>query len=280
MALAVVLTLAVVGLLTLSGIVFWKRDALFGSDNTTAAATSEPAGDAASFAESTGGSGGSGSSGDATADDDAAAPASSSSRLVLNTGGDADYINISSLQKWVDDVNNGDLDALTRKCWTFPASYIKEFYLGHTDRVAAVLAQTPGGAQTGISWGDFSGGDEVFVTWAEGDSSYACPRIDLDGVDPLIDDRIAHNVKRLILRAQGNPINPTDTPENYPGLICDRVVGETNTDVHNLDQADPNDIDITNSNYTDHLDSWTGRSGDVSLSGESSFGTPCVMESN
>ena len=44
-----------------------------------------------------------------------------------------------SVLKWAGDVNNRDVATLTRKCWTWPESYIRQRYLGTGDRLAQAM---------------------------------------------------------------------------------------------------------------------------------------------
>jgi hypothetical protein len=81
------------------------------------------------------------------------------------------------------------------------------------------VSATPDAAQYGLEW---SAGDTfVDVSWAELQSSYACPHIS-GGTAPtfpaLMDASLV--VKRLSARIGGGPFNVKDTEKNYP-LLCD-----------------------------------------------------------
>lgn len=241
------LLLPLVIVLALGGVLIWQKDAIFGgqggSTSTVAATSPTSPGTATSWVTDT-------VTADSPSPEAGGATEPSTTQIVVNTGGDADSINVSSLQKWASDVNNDNLTTLASKCWTFPESYIRERYLGNRERLAAIMALEPGGTQSGILWGTsmsrgLSDGDSAFVTWDEGDSDYACPQIELSGQPSITDDQVIHNVKRLILRDRGTPINVYDTQANYPVLVCTGPTKLVNNDIHNLDHADPHDITVT-----------------------------------
>ena len=127
---------------------------------------------------------------------------------------------VTSLQKFADDVAAGRISTLTAQCWTVASERIVQTLTvdGRKAFLKAVSA-TPDAAQYGLEWS--SGDTFVAVSWAELDSSYACPHVS-GGTAPkfpaLMDASLV--VKRLSARIGGGPFNTKDTEKNYP-LLCD-----------------------------------------------------------
>lgn len=182
---------------------------------------------------------------DASAPTSTSPPASSqepgpASPIAVNVTDIERLINVDSVRKWARDVDRGDEATLIRKCWTMPPSYIRDKYLApRRADLSSILAQTPEPAQAGIVWRTPNGAS-VLVTWAEGKSDYACPKVDLTGSDPISDDYIAYRVKRYILRTHGTPVRPDDTEQNY-WLECNLQPG----DLRAAPRADPDSITVT-----------------------------------
>lgn len=275
------LLLPLVIVLALGGVLIWQKDAIFGggdSGATSTVADGSPTspGAATSWVTDT-----------VTADrplpeDGDAEP--STARIVANTtearsgGSGLENISTAGLQKWVDDVNNNDVAAVTRKCWTFSPEYIQERYFDNRDRIAAVMTNPPGGAQTGVGWyHSLQGGDRVFITWDELDSTYPCPSVELEGQPQIPDSQVIHNIKRLILRDRGTPINSYDTKENYGSLECLMPVERVNTDIHNLDRADPDNITITGHPEDNK---WTAESNGVEFTVLNFLSHVCIDTAN
>lgn len=210
-------------------------------------------------------------------------PGPANSTVIINTtgqDGSAWLLNITSLDKWARDVNNGDLRTVVRKCWTYPESYIRERYFDQRNRVAAIFVTKPSGWQTGVAWGDnpTEDADRAFITWGEGESDYACPSITFAGENEYPRDLMLHRVHRAILRAQGTPISTYDIDSNYP-LICE-IPGKANPNIHNLAAADPADISVTASNDDPRSPEWTLRSGPVTMTARIGLGGSCLATSS
>lgn len=137
----------------------------------------------------------------------------------VNTDGrDPAYINAASVRAWAPDIAAGDTAGMTGKCWTMPAGYVESNYTGAADRIVEALATAPIQAQDGYVWGADSV-TEVRVPWAEGESDYACPKVDLDGDHNPPDSVVLWTAQRFLLREQGSPVKLADTEDAYP-LRC------------------------------------------------------------
>lgn len=166
----------------------------------------------------------------------------------VNTDGlDPAYINAGSVQAWADDVAAGDGPGLTTKCWTLPADYVSGHYTAVTDRIATALSTTPVSAQDGYVWGSGSA-TEVRVPWAEGESEYACPHVDLDGNHSPDDSTVTWTARRFLLREQGRPVNVADTEQAYP-LRCG--YSQQPVDPTAVAAADPDDLTVVSHDW-DH----------------------------
>lgn len=199
--------------------------------------------------------------------------AETSATVTPNLSGLPATINPGSIAKWARDVNADDQAVLERKCWTFPASYIRERYLGDRQRLASVMAEQPGGAQTGAVWGTFNS-DNVLVTWAEGRSDYACPKVNLSGLPDITDDIVAHRVKRFILREQGRPINSNDVEANYP-MRCDYDKGT----VSNVARADAQAVTVR-ATQTGASPAWGVAAGPVTFQVHVNNGEACIVSAS
>ena len=111
-------------------------------------------------------------------------------------------------------------------------------------------------------------GDHVQVSWAEGKSDYACPKVFLSGLPDNPDDYIAYRVKRLILREQGRPVSPYDTESNY----CTRC-GYERRELNNVAAGDPNSIRVASAGDS----RWTVTAGTVTFTLRAENGEPCVV---
>ncbi|WP_417288007.1 hypothetical protein [Corynebacterium variabile] len=269
------LLLPLVIVLALGGVLIWQKDAIFrGGDGGAAPSAETSPGAATSWVTDT-----------VTADSPppeagGAAEPPTAARIVANTtearsgGSGLENISTVGLQKWIDDVNNNDVAAVTRKCWTFSPEYIQERYFDNRDRIAAVMTNPPGGTQSGVVWyHSIQGGDQVYITMDELRSSYPCPSVQLEGQAEFPDSQIIHNIKRLILRDRGTPISPYDTDEDYPMLICTSPAKMVNNDIHNLDQADPENIIVTG--HPSDRD-WTAESNGVEFTVKNHMKYICI----
>lgn len=194
--------------------------------------------------------------------------------VVRTSGGNYSLRNPRSIEKWAADVNRRAEDSLVAKCWTFPPQYVQDRYLGDVPRLAEILSNPPGGSQAGAIWSTEgrSDGDVVLLSWAEEKSDYACPQVQVGGDYRANDEYVGYRVKRYILRAQGRPVNPNDTPANYPlecGLPHQRG-GYVNTE-----KADPDNISVTR---VDEL-RWTATSGPVTFDVGWEPSEPCIRSS-
>jgi hypothetical protein len=130
------------------------------------------------------------------------------------------------LQKYADDVAAGRISNLVTQCWTVAPDRIRQTFSddGRKTFLKAVGAR-PTAGQYGLEW---SAGDTfVDVSFAELDSSYACPHV-TGGSTPdfpaaMDATLVAH---RLDARLKGAPINAKDTQKNYP-LLCDTFGAES-----------------------------------------------------
>lgn len=126
----------------------------------------------------------------------------------------------TGLQSFADDIADGDLDAVARKCWTVaPGRITGTFDRGTRVAFLAAVTRVPEGAQYGLFWP--SGARTFGVTWAELRSPYACVGASGPGIPPLgtaLD--VEHLVRRLDGRLRGQPINLHDVEVDYP-LLCD-----------------------------------------------------------
>lgn len=197
--------------------------------------------------------------------------ASPTTPITINTSGIERLINTDSVRKWVGDVERGDIATLTAKCWTMSPSYIRDKYIAPGGaRLTSILSQTPTGAQAGVWWGKMNA-PSVSVTWAEGKSDYACPKVDLTGSDPISDDYLAYRVKRYILRAKGTPVNAGDTESSY-GLECDLQSGSK----RNVANADPENIAVTQ--LGEHH--WQAQAGSVIFDVGYEPAEPCIVSAS
>ncbi|MFT4199482.1 hypothetical protein [Gordonia sp. (in: high G+C Gram-positive bacteria)] len=184
--------------------------------------------------------------------------------IVVNSG-DSEF---ASLQRWAREVNAGDVDAVTRKCWTMPPEYIRERYFGATSAVAAALSTEPQQGQAGTNWKGPSGAT-ILLTWDEDKSPYACPKVSLAAGDDAPDYYVAYRVRRFILREQGRPINPGDNEASY-WLRCALPVDRG--EVANVDRADADDVRVSMAG--DHK--WTATAGPVTFDVAYEPAEPCI----
>ena len=159
----------------------------------------------------------------------------------VNTDGlDPAYINADSVRAWATDIAAGDTAGMTGKCWTMPAGYVESNYTGAADRIVEALATAPIQAQDGYVWGADSV-TEVRVPWSEGESDYACPKVDLDGDHNPPDSVVLWTAQRFLLREQGSPVNPADTGDAYP-LRC--AYSQNPVEPGAVEDADPEALTI------------------------------------
>ena len=77
------------------------------------------------------------------------------------------------------------------------------------------------------------------ISTEEAKSDYPCPRLRVDSGQHLYSDAyVAHIARRLILRAQGKPINLADTESAYR-LVCTPLRPSQRDG-----RGDPNQIDV------------------------------------
>lgn len=137
-----------------------------------------------------------------------------------------DSTSVAALQRYADDVAAGRISTIVTQCWTVAPERIRQTFTedGRRTFLKAVGAR-PTAGQYGIEW---SAGDTfVNVSWAELDSSYACPHV-TGGATPdfpaaMDATLVAH---RLDARLKGSPVNAKDTQKNYP-LLCDTFGAES-----------------------------------------------------
>lgn len=120
-----------------------------------------------------------------------------------------------------------------RKCWTVaPQRLDRELFGAQRPVVLSALRQFWTGTERGVLWGTER--DNVFVTWAELQSPYACPKVTVGGVVLAPQAYDATLVfRRLDGQLTGRPVRASDTLAAYP-LLCDRHwlggSGETEAD--------------------------------------------------
>lgn len=126
---------------------------------------------------------------------------------------------VGSLQALADDLADGDTAAIVRKCWTVAPQRLAWGLFDHRAVVLAALTSADVGTERGRRWG--TDRDSVFVTWAELDSSYACPEVVIDGRElPLQPADATLIFQRLDAQLRGQPVRPSDSLAVYP-LLCD-----------------------------------------------------------
>ncbi|WP_233532499.1 hypothetical protein [Antrihabitans sp. YC2-6] len=122
-----------------------------------------------------------------------------------------------ALQPWAADLVTGDLEVLTRKCWTVPPLEIPTMY-GDKDSVLAALAEPGVDGQYAVTW--TGAGVTVAVKRSEIASGYACPRVYATGSNGDFTPADArHVVRRYLSRLVGTPLSPDDVEGAYP-LVC------------------------------------------------------------
>jgi hypothetical protein len=183
----------------------------------------------------------------------------------VNTDGvDPGRLNADSVRAWAFDVAASDTDRLAANCWTLPPSYTATRY-ADGGRIAAALDDPPTEAQDGYVWG--AGTDtEVRVPWNEGQSGYACPRIDLDGNHVLPDEVVTLTATRFLLRETGNPLRPEDA---YP-LRCGYVQDPVDPDA--VAAADPWALAVTGRSHV----GWTVSNNGTDIDMRIENGRVCV----
>lgn len=129
-----------------------------------------------------------------------------------------------SVQRFADDIY-GDPGAIGKKCWTMAPENIDNYFATSQGRGAVLdaLAHPLAGAQTGVSaQGSIV---NVYFSWSEYESPYACPRVDFAGRDQQnYEADYVWMVERLAARLAGAPVSPHDTEANYP-LYCSNDPG-------------------------------------------------------
>lgn len=173
------------------------------------------------------------------------------------------------------DVNARDEEALIRKCWTFPPSYISEVYLGDSARLANLMTQAPGMSQSGPAWTNGAQSDIASLTGGEAESAYACPNISFVEGDAVTTDEsvyvredvLMYRAERYIRREQGNPVNPGDADADH-GLRCGIDPGP----VTGVAAADPDDIEVVS--YDGSI--WILRAGEATATMWNEPGHLCI----
>lgn len=122
-----------------------------------------------------------------------------------------------ALQKWVADLQSGDLDKLVDNCWTIEPERARSMYADKPAILAAVAKPGTDG-QFAYVWEDDA--TRVSVKRSEIASGYACPYVaeksDLRIYTPADAE---YKVVRYLQRIVGEPVNPDDTEKKYP-LEC------------------------------------------------------------
>ncbi|HNP56648.1 MAG TPA: toll/interleukin-1 receptor domain-containing protein [Gordonia sp. (in: high G+C Gram-positive bacteria)] len=181
-------------------------------------------------------------------------------RLAVNTTGLGTELAAGGVQKWAADVANGDVDAVVAKCWTVAPDYIRVRYFGDLQAVADIFSQRPVPGQSGVTWGKRESAYAQIST-EEAKSDYPCPRLRVDSGQHLYSDAyVAHIARRLILRAQGKPINLADTESAYR-LVCTHPLGP----VSGMERGDPNQIDVAEEDLPHGGARWSVRSGPLTM---------------
>jgi hypothetical protein len=121
------------------------------------------------------------------------------------------------IQKFADDLADGNIDTIVTDCWTYAASDLRARWSDPTARAQALqlLSQPVIGTQTGYDWGGDSTSQGIFFNWAEADSAYACP-----APPTFTPAQAALTIQRLVDRHDGTPAHSADTEANYPYLSC------------------------------------------------------------
>jgi hypothetical protein len=126
----------------------------------------------------------------------------------------------AALQRFADDIAAGRVDTVISQCWTVSPERIRQTYTEAGRRAfLRAVADAGQGAQYGWYWEQ--DGLQIGVSWAELNSSYACPRVTGAAVPAYpgaMDGQLV--VRRVQARIQGAPLRPKDTAANYP-LFCD-----------------------------------------------------------
>lgn len=128
---------------------------------------------------------------------------------------------VTSVQRFANDVVAGDTEALVRKCWTFAPETIRDRYASEAGRGALIDAFSNVGmlGQTGAIWtGRYV---DLYFSWPELQSTYACPQVRILNVDDVYGPAdAAWLVHRLAGRALGTPVASGDVATTY-FLHCD-----------------------------------------------------------
>lgn len=132
---------------------------------------------------------------------------------------------VASLQKYADDVAAGRISTIVTQCWTVAPDRIRLTFTDDGRKTLQAVGARPTAGQYGLEW---SAGDTfVNASFAELDSSYACPHVTGGSTPdfPAVMDAtlVAH---RLDARLKGAPVNAKDTQKNYP-LLCDTFGAES-----------------------------------------------------
>ncbi|WP_297005931.1 hypothetical protein [uncultured Corynebacterium sp.] len=194
--------------------------------------------------------------------------------ITVDSSGDSQgFFADGGLQRWADAVNANDLDTLLTRCDLYPESYIRSHYLENKDRIAPLLESGSWDNGNGLGWGESSSDpDYAFADNRETFYEYSCPKITLAGVGDPPDDLLVHAVRREILDARGTPVSFRDE-DDYDQVACTDARRQVNTDIHNLDKADPEDIAVVSG---PDKGAWTVTAGPVTFTVMNTLSQVCI----
>ncbi|MEE2058202.1 hypothetical protein [Rhodococcus artemisiae] len=156
------------------------------------------------------------SGGAATDGDSATAPSTEAATPGVTVGDvPGNAAAAAALQGWTNDLLAGT--DVVGKCWTIAPERAEEMY-ADADAISAAVQQTGLDGQFAVTWS--ANDTDVSVLRSEISSGYACPYVHAtDDSGIYTDDDAVYAVERFLGRAVGDPVDPSDTEEDYP-LIC------------------------------------------------------------
>jgi len=141
-------------------------------------------------------------------------------RITVNTRLGTDTVvaegQAAAIQRFADDVADGNISSMVANCWTQPAEEVRSWWSDNQNRANALawLQQPPGPGETAITWQPDPNTAGFWFPYAQLAGVYACPVVDRE----LTVAQAALAVQRVAARYAGAPINPADTDANYPIL--------------------------------------------------------------